>query len=101
MKFLAPQNLDSLVDVSWISPLPGEQELIFNGWGTAVYSPQEDDNTSFDVDRSFLKTLIVDSGNTRLYIRDEDRDLFVSALATNVSKLQSLGAVSLMSKDGM
>ena len=51
IKVINPTEFFKMVDVSWISPFPGEQELIVVGGGIVVLSPE---SFAFDMDISIV-----------------------------------------------
>ena len=61
LKIMNPQKLTYCVDVSWISPFCGEQELIVTGAGIAFFETNtfRFDEEKFDEERLFVKNLTI------------------------------------------
>ena len=85
LQFNNPQKLNHLVDVSWISPFVGEQELIVYGAGTAILSPK---NCEIGIEgcfeNYFVKTVIIDVDRME-YEGFYEKDVYLSILKKNVS----------------
>ena len=92
-KIINPAGLITLVDVSWLSPFPGEQELIVGGRpGRAIVDPDQflRDMTIFD-DQTFVKTIIIDmSFHAAAYEKLPCQKHYVSKLPELLKRLRQM-----------